>query len=244
MKLSILQSSLSLERLNPYLNYVQQKTLDDVEGKTVELYVWHSKISAAFLDLAQYYEVALRNAILKAIEDKYPTYSIQDRAFIRSIPKNSQKELKCLIKEMRDDVIKSERVKSGKSINDIEDKDVVLNNGKIVAGLNFYFWETILKYMFCVNDSGNNDSFPLLYRHKALFSQTATDEEFKKIVNITNKFRHKIRNRICHHEPIYKNNLDEIYKEVMWCINQISPNLHELLVEELDIAYLLEKRPI
>lgn len=214
----VLEKALSKERLSTYKNYVKNKTSESVNDNIVALYEWNSEIAGYFLELCNIYEVSLRNAIYRSI-DAYDHYGIRQRQILRQSPKLREK-----VEEL------------GRNTTD----------GKIISSLHFHFWEGFLKKFFFWNPRKPHN-MPLLYAYRIIsFENSNRDKDILFIIKVTKNLRVNIRNRICHHDPIFNKDLKKILKQVMWVFSKIDYDLY-LVINNLysnKIINLLNKKPI
>ncbi|WP_257812517.1 hypothetical protein [Aggregatibacter actinomycetemcomitans] len=82
-KISELEKYISAARGKPYYDYlVALGNTEDIRNKEAyRLYLWNIQISSAFLEVIALYEIALRNAIISALEANYKAYSILNDNF-------------------------------------------------------------------------------------------------------------------------------------------------------------------
>ena len=222
-KLSItsLRTSLSIERIAVYQNYIATKEPKllpaDVSIRALDLYLWNIKVSSALLELISLYEVTLRNRIFRIIDSEYPN-SIRDEFFIRRLPPLT-----------RDKIIKL--------IDNLIESQENITNPLIVSRLSFPFWGVVLEKLFYYSgslDENGNKVLPRLYKHnKLLFSinKKLNLEDFNKLVKrliYTNIIINDLRNRICHHEPIFKSNLRVMYIKILFSLKYLDRNVYKV----------------
>ena len=211
-KLSItsLRTSLSIERIAVYQNYIATKEPKllpaDVSIRALDLYLWNIKVSSALLELISLYEVTLRNRIFRIIDSEYPN-SIRDEFFIRRLPPLT-----------RDKIIKL--------IDNLIESQENITNPLIVSRLSFPFWGVVLEKLFYY--SGSLDK-----HNKLLFSinKKLNLEDFNKLVKRlidTNIIINDLRNRICHHEPIFKSNLRVMYIKILFSLKYLDRNVYKV----------------
>ncbi|NKJ44829.1 hypothetical protein [Novosphingobium sp. SG720] len=176
-----LPSVISGPRFATYL----RATNNDVDH-ALALYQWNLEISAAFIVPLQVCEVAARNGVVEAIEKVHGPNWPWSNGFIRSLPVPK----------------KAYHYNPQNNLRDVAARQPT--TGKVVAELNFAFWEKV----FTVGQdnrlwlpNGNfNASFPGVPNATPI--PTARAAAFNALLTI----RH-FRNRIAHHEPIFGRNL-------------------------------------
>ena len=166
-------------------------TANDRE-RALELYEWNLRISAAFVVPLQVCEVATRNGVAEAIGLIHGENWPWSNGFRRSLPKP----------------------KRGRDYNPESDLAQVAahqpTSGKVVAELRFAFWEKL----FTVGQDHRlwlphfREVFP--GAPDGLTIPEARARAFREIQAIR-----KLRNRIAHHEPIFKRALVADYRRIV-----------------------------
>ena len=155
-KISELEKYISAARGKPYYDYlVALGNTEDIRNKEAyRLYLWNIQISSAFLEVIALYEIALRNAIISALEANYKAYSILNDNFIRALKPLARDELLRAV-----NTVVKERTLTNNPFNYNEYEIIIGNDnrvlplridtnvvspGKVVAELRFVFWENML----------------------------------------------------------------------------------------------------
>lgn len=166
----------------------------------LELYRWNLQISAAFIVPLQMCEVAVRNGVAEAIEAVHGPLWPWSNGFLRSLP---------VPKRPHD-------YNPERNLRDIA--RVQPTTGKVIAELNFAFWEKT----FTVGQDGRLwlPHFRTVFPGVPLTTPIpqARARAFNTIMSIR-----KFRNRIAHHEPIFARNLADDYATVRDVISWRSP---------------------
>ncbi|HAT2009107.1 hypothetical protein G5S93_13375 [Legionella pneumophila serogroup 1] len=169
-------SALSIDRLTSYEILCPSKVDTDIIGA----YHWNLLISQAFYPFIHSVEVALRNSIHHAATKKFEN-------------------------EFWFDIV----VTDGKSRSILEDTKNDLHRrfgqvtaSDIVAGLTFGFWTNLIKQKTYTDQFNPNRLWPDLI--PSVFPHYARGHDDRK--NISKRFEEirLIRNRLFHHEPIWK----------------------------------------
>lgn len=174
---------LSAPRFTTYLREVGGNNLE-----ALELYRWNLQIASAFYIPLQICEVGIRNGVTEAISNTYGHNWPHSTVFRRSLPENrwyNQKE------EL------------------IRQANKQPTSGKVVAELNFIFWQYMLTARHDIriwNDQINN-SFPYLPAGNTIQQNRLMLHDKLEIVR-------KLRNRIAHHEPIFRRNALDDYLSI------------------------------
>lgn len=227
-----LASALSIERISVYQNYVKTQETNlqpsDVSVKALDLYLWNVKISSALLEIINFYEITLRNKIFKVIDFEFHD-SIQDEKLQQAIPPLKRNELIKLI-----------------NVNNI-------SNSLIVSRLYFSFWGVVLEKLFYYSgktDKHGSPVYPRLYKHnKMLFSisKRVDKDTFNKLVGRlieVNNEVNELRNRICHHEPIFKSNIRMIYVRMLFVLKYLDVNVYKTVKSIERVSGLLKQKPV
>lgn len=192
------EKHLSPARLNAYRQFLQNAGIheNDIEPKLYELYLWNVQTGGAFLELLNFYEVALRNAILHSVR-RVHRYSIFDSRFIQSLPEKRRGDLLRVISDI-----------SGEQFEYVHNRPLRIdpnhvNENAVIAKLNFHFWENLLNKSYA--------SRYLEHHYRISFPNAKSARQIKQIHRVTKAIR-DLRNRVCHHEPIFKHkNLKKLY---------------------------------
>lgn len=166
----------------------------------LRLYHWNLEVSSAFIVPLQICEVAVRNGIVEAIEAVHGPNWPRSNGFQRSLPTPRSQYQYNPATNLRAAAAK------------------LPTTGKVVAELNFAFWEKV----FTVGQDQRlwlphfRTSFPGVPLTTAI--PTARAQAFTAMQTI----RH-FRNRIAHHEPIFARNLTADYTLIHDVIRWRSP---------------------
>lgn len=214
--LGALETSLSPERMGTYLAATQ----GDRE-KAVRLYTWNTAVSAAFYGPLQGLEVALRNAMHRELARAY------DRADWYDNPA-AQLDRGCL-----------RRIANAK--DNLKRGDYAQDPPHVVAALSFGFWVSLL------GPGGLIQPDP---RQKANYEMTlwrpALYRAFPHGPRLSRRAAHKplnylrtLRNRIAHHEPIFRRHLQRDYESIQDVAGWISPHKRDWIAHHSRVAELL-----
>lgn len=189
-------------------------------NRALELYHWNLEVSAAFIVPLQICEVAVRNGVVEAIEAVHGPNWPWSNGFIRSLPVP----------------------KSAHHYNPLTNLRSVAarqpTTGKVVADLNFAFWEKTLTV-------GQDTRLWIPHLH-AVFpgisptipAPVARSAAFSALQHI----RH-FRNRIAHHEPIFARTLTDDYARIREVIGWRRPVAADWMDRVERITGLLAARP-
>lgn len=227
-----LTSALSIERISVYQNYVRLQdatlTSNEVNSKALDLYLWNVNMASALFEVINFYEVTLRNKVFNVIDAQFQD-SIQDDKVKQALPKP----------------IKAKLVKQINTPN--------ITNALIVSRLNFSFWNCILDKMFYYSGKVNKQGFPVyprLYRHNTMLfsiSKRLDKDAFNKLVGrliAINSEVNDLRNRICHHEPIFKSKIRAIYIRILFVLKYLDMNVYKTVKSMERVTSLLKQKPV
>lgn len=158
-------------------------------NEALKLYQWNADVSGTFLPSLHICEVTIRNAVSCVLEEVYGNRWAWEQVFISSLPNprygyNARKDL-------------ANACRGATSI------------GQVIPELKFVFWQK----MFTSRHDGRlwNDhlekTFPNLDKSKTI------QERREIIYNDLDQIR-ALRNRIAHHEPIFKRSLTDDYRKI------------------------------
>lgn len=160
----------------------------------LDLYHWNLQVSAALLVPLHVLEVALRNAVVEAIEAEHGGTWPWTQGFIRSLPNprapayNPKLDLsRCAAQQP--------------------------TAGKVVAELKFAFWESML--------TKRHQSRLWDRRYVQVFPDApsgVTSNQNRSEMRADVEEIRKLRNRIAHHEPIFPRTLQHDFDRILRCI--------------------------
>jgi hypothetical protein len=182
------------------------------------LYAWNAQVSASMLAPLHFCEVAIRNAVADAITAAHGPQWPWDAGFMRSLPNPSKGY------NPRQD-LKSAR--AGKT-----------TPGKVIPELKFIFWQTIFTSRF---DAG------LWVHHLRTVLPHAdplmSDAQVRALVYAELEQLRKLRNRIAHHEPIFKRNLADDFQKIHDLISIRCPITAAWMVQNQQAQVMIAIKP-
>lgn len=225
-----IQPFISQERALTFINQYQKHNLEDSEypmQKAYQLYIWNMQMSGALLEILGWYEVVLRNSIMKVISYKFYPYGIFNNRFILSLNDTTAQIFVDAVNSVHPTakyILKRDE-KGRISAPNIQG----ISEGRVVAELGFGFWENLLskKYHKGMWEPHFKRAFPNM--------TNVSDVEI--VYSITQNIR-KIRNRVCHHEPIFKLNGNDILAHIAKVLNYIDPILVDTMMKMERISSL------
>lgn len=210
-----LEAVLSPQRFGTYLH----ETSGD-RHRAMELYCWNTDISAAFYVMLQYFELAVRNGAVEAIEAVFGPNWHWNKGFKHTLPKH----------------------KGRRSYQPADDLTNCANKhqtaGKVVADLKFVFWQNV----FVQGQDGRiwNKHFATAFPG---YDKTLTIPQARDRVHTTIDGIRRFRNRIAHHEPIFQRNLATVRDEIRQIVEWRRPGTAQWLDTVENVTTLLTTRP-
>jgi len=184
------------------------------QTRALELYAWNMKVSASFYPLLAATEICLRNRIMAQILALYGVRWWDEALFLELLgPKG-----KGIVLRARNEICRRGQTPTA---------------GRITAELSFGFWQKMLlpKYEQPLwNDM--HASFPDLP-----LSATQYDlHQYCEGVRL-------LRNRISHHEPVFRRNLTRDYGTGLTLLTWLSPSKASWVRPQLQVMRILRDRP-
>jgi len=181
----------------------------------LKLYLWNAKVGEAFHMPIQAVEVGLRNRINLSLKQLYGDDWCKNLGFLAIIDQDRHGDLDVVLRR-------------------IHHRGLKPGNGQIVAGLSFGFWVGLLQARYNPPMWGSHlrVSFPDLPKDRSRKSLAAKAGEIATF-----------RNRISHHEPIFKRDLSKDYQSTMEFLTWISPSKAEWIRPHCRVPEVLRQKP-
>ncbi len=183
--------------------------------RALALYLWNAKMGEAFHLPIQAFEVGLRNRVSDGIAAVFGPDWWNDESFLREGGDKRDKDIRLVI-------------------NRLSRKRVRADTGQVVAGLSFGFWIAMLhgRHNLKIWSAQLSNSFPHMPE------------------NITRKKLHAratdiadLRNRISHHEPIFKRNLSGDYGKCIEAVRWLCPTKAEWIKPHCRVPKMIREKP-
>ncbi|MBV6540715.1 Abi family protein [Ursidibacter maritimus] len=221
-----IQPFISQERALTFINQYQkcnpENTVDQEYSmqKAYQLYMWNIQMSGALLEVLAWYEVVLRNSIMKVISYKFYPYGIFNNRFILSLNDTTAQIFIDAVNSVHptEKYILKWDEKGRMSAPNIQNA----SEGRVIAELGFGFWENLLSKKY------NKGMWEPHFRRA--FPNMTNSSDVEIVYSITQDIR-KIRNRVCHHEPIFKLNGNNILANIEKVLNYIDPVLVDTMMK-------------
>lgn len=185
------------------------------ESRALALYLWNAQLGEAFHLPIQAVEIALRNRI--------------NCVLVRSFGVDwwCEPSFKTLAEKRQNDSI-------NEVVTRITRRGQSLVTGQIVAGLSFGFWVSMLdaRYNPFVWSQHLSTGFPNL-------PATQSREDLQRVARKIATFR----NRIWHHEPIFKADISDNYSTCMRALEWLCPHKMGWIKPQCKVMTVLRSRP-
>jgi hypothetical protein len=216
--LDALFASLSPERMSSYTSVAGAD-----REKAVRLYTWNTAVSAAFYGPLQGLEVALRNALHRALSAIYGLTWYDNPA--------------CQF-----DWGTQRRISEAKQ--KLKDGGYAVDPPHVVAELSFGFWVAILGKGGKVGpqDSRKRNYEMALWR-PALHKAFPHAKQSRVMTHQPLDYLRTFRNRIAHHEPIFTRHLAADYQSILTVAGWICPHTRDWIAHHSRVTELLATSP-
>jgi Abi-like protein len=237
--------------------YAQKKNGD--QTLALQLYMWNAKVSAAFVPPLHIAEICIRNAISSAVEGSYKTNAWhEDKTFLldlrdpqkgysprqnlKDATKDAERQIKIANNGKYRDTCRHARM-HGKSEPPAPDANVIVPVGKVIAELRFAFWVSLL------TASHDNriweDHLATAFPNVPGANGSSHDiEQARLLLHGEIDSIRVFRNRIAHHEPIFRRSLDEEFRRIVRVVGWHCSVTAEWLEREFPEAQkLLQEQP-
>ena len=183
--------------------------------RALSLYLWNAKMGEAFHLPIQSYEVGLRNRVSDGIQAVFGPDWWCDPSFIKEAGGKRVRDIKLVL-------------------NRLKSKNVPPDTGQLVAGLSFGFWIAMLDGRYNINiwSAQLRTAFPHL-----------PDDVNRKILHARSTKIADFRNRISHHEPIFKRNLSLDYSMCMEGLKWLCPTKASWIKPHCRVSAMMREKP-
>ena len=205
-----LSRMISAERFSTYLTAAGHD-----EARALLLYLWNAQMGEAFHLPIQAVEVGLRNCVDHALRSEFGSAWWNDAAF------------RALIARPQVGTIDA-------ALHDIAKRGASPASGRMVAGLSFGFWATMLKPR----------TNPRIWsrRLRSAFPDLPPAEDRRSLERRVQAIR-MLRNRIAHHEPIIRRDTSRDYAELMTTLRWMSPAMHDWIAPSCRVPDIMRRKP-
>lgn len=209
-----IKRGLSVERFNAYQSDANESALT-----TLGTYAWNVALCEAIYPVLHVCEVAVRNAVNDALRHEYENGGFGRPHRVAGATCWIDDGTVVLTREHADRVRKVKRRLKGQ----LGRKNQKYTPGRLVAALNFGFWVYIFDSTYGYKSPKRPGLWPRLLAK--VFPHLNKAARRKEVQGRLNDIR-RLRNRVFHHEPIWRlQNLNATYEEVFEVISWVSPEL-------------------
>jgi hypothetical protein len=208
----VIQTRLSVARLASYLNMAGADL-----SNALDLYIWNSRVAAAFLVLLGDVEVVIRNAWHEQLIRLSTSLNGSEFWFDNQFGLLRENSLQH-IADANQRLLRQQR-------------QPVAN--QIVAELNFGFWR------FLVAKQYRTTLWPLAGKYAFPNIDPA---EIQRLSAAMGRL-HDLRNRIAHHEPIHMRDLERDLADCLWVIGAVCMTTRGWVEKNSRVAGVLGERP-
>jgi hypothetical protein len=207
---------ISPARISTYENATGGKKPDNLEA--LNLYAWNADISGALLIPLHVCEVAIRNAVSRAIENIYGDRWPWSSGFERSLPNPTRGF------SPKKDLINARLNQR--------------TTGKVIPELKFAFWQSIFTSRHDQRfwNPYLTDLFPNMDNSKNI-------QDRRKLIYDDLEQIRRLRNRIAHHEPIFTRNLSDDYQKILALVSYRCDVTATWLDTHQRVTEILAKKP-
>jgi abortive infection bacteriophage resistance protein len=188
--------TISPERIRSYRNYFNVTTDEEALG----LYLWNDALSAAFFKIVSILEVTFRNALHRELSHEYHPHKNQGNVFDNDWYESLiTQRIIWNPKSIRDITHISSRQRGSRNPV-LTAKSPAPKPGAVVAGQTFGFWPYLIERRNVnwqkILHNALKDHFSV---NQSYWDQVAIDDLLLRLKQVC-----ELRNRIAHHEPIWK----------------------------------------
>lgn len=209
-----IKAALSAARLSTFEAAIHPPALPGA----LALYAWNAQVSAAMLAPLHVCEVVVRNAVAEAITKVYGPQWPWSPVFLQSLPDskirfNARREL-------------------------IRARTDQPSTGKVIAELKMMFWQKMFTGRF--DERIWNPHLRTVMPH---LDQTKTVQQLRGFIHRDLEQLRELRNRIAHHEPIFKRPLADDLTKIQELIAFRCPTTSEWLKQNHQAHTMLAAKP-
>jgi hypothetical protein len=211
-ELRALREAISPARLTTY-----ERRAHGNARRALDLYVWNVNAAAALYTILQVNEIALRNAVNRALISQFGVQWPYSTGFLRTLPRHERDTLE-----------------GGRSRLERNLRVAHASTGDVVAAQTYGFWVLLLTARFQgrIWQQEFASSFP-----------GAPPQVTRSVVHDRAEEIRRLRNRIAHHEPLLNHDLLGAYQRAASMVRWVSPVMSEWAAIHWPANRELLKRP-
>lgn len=183
--------------------------------RALHLYIWNAQIGEAFHIPIQAVEVGLRNRVSDGLARAYGADWWQESSFLQQAGDHARSDLETVIRRL---------YSKGKD----------RTTGQIVASLSFGFWVGMLhkRHVPAIWSKHLNEAFPHLPQRIAC---SDLHREVREVGDL--------RNRIWHHEPIFRRDLSSDHARCLRIVSWLCPTKAAWIKPHCRVPSLIRQKP-
>lgn len=210
---SALSRSISSERLGTYLTAAGHD-----HGRALALYIWNARLGEAIHTPIQAVEVGLRNNVGLALVEQFGAEWWREAGFAKLLNGIDVRRLADL------EQVRRRLTKRG----------ITVVTGQVVAGLSFGFWVALLQKRYN----------PVLWsRHLGTAFPNLPPDRTRADLAARARTVADLRNRITHHEPIFRNDISKDFSEMMLLLEWMCPETHRWIRPHCRVPEVMRRKP-
>jgi hypothetical protein len=209
------EKAVSTARLKGYLANTSGERWEEIAN-----YAWNVSLCEAFYPLLHAIEIVLRNSLDAAISARFPPRNYPNvRSWLDSTPS-------LLSQHASTDVLRAKKklFSFDERTQSFVARGRPIEHGDLVAALDFGFWTGLLHRRYTYQSANDQRLWPHLLGIVFPYAPQAALPNVPAASNKFNEVRH-FRNRVFHHEPIWKRNLADDRQEILNLIAWMSPEV-------------------
>jgi hypothetical protein len=183
--------------------------------RAIDLYCWNAAVGSAFFGPIGVLEVVLRNALDRQLSRAFSSPWYEDRTFLANDPK-----IEARIQAAKDEITKRRNT---------------VTHPRMVAQLSFGFWVQLLR-------PGPNGAYVPAIWGPALSKAFPAGTKRSRVVAELDPLL-KFRNRVAHHEPIFRSNPAAQYDSILRIIALVAPSLVRWVEHHSHVRTLIAHGP-
>ena len=211
-----IEDFLSPERLAPFRLNVQ-----DSDELVQNRYLWNVELSAAFYGPLHVFEVGLRNAVDRSFRAAYGDDWLTQPGLLAP----------------------REKALVDNALLELSKWQAPSLRGKIIAELMLGFWARLFAKHYEIGSPSKGHAYFWPSRAHEIFPHAPKTLRTRKAMSVRIETIKKFRNRIFHHEPIWRrSDLEKLHEEISEAVRWISPDGERLLKYD-SVKEILRQRP-
>lgn len=217
-----LRKVLSGERLDAFRATHEESNLD-----LVGRYGWDVALSASFYPALRACEVLLRNSVHAALAGRFPQPPGSKPCFPASVDTSQPHSCSVSWLDRTSSLLLPENADAVRDAKQrvhrkCERRNREYTAGRLIAELNLNFWVALFSNPYGYQGASGLNLWPDLLRTVFPHAPASVTTNRREMAGRLNDIK-ELRNRVFHHEPIWRRDLVKEYEEIISVIGYISP---------------------